>query len=69
MEEKYKLEPLAKKDIKESAKYYEEKKEGLGGEFLDEINIKIIEIINKPYSNPVFYKNVRQASSKRHRII
>ena len=44
MVKKYKLELLTKKEIKESVIYYEERKEGLGGEFLDELNLKIVEI-------------------------
>ena len=65
MEEKYKLEPSAKKDIKESVIYYEEKKEGLGGEFIDEVNLKIQEIAEKPEKYPIFHKEARKASLKR----
>ena len=65
MEEKYKLEPSAKKDIKESVKYYEERKEGLGGEFIDEVNLKIQEIVEKPEKYAIYYKEVRKASLKR----
>lgn len=50
--EKYKLEPSAKRDIKESVIYYEERKEGLGGEFIDEVNLKIQEILEKPEKYP-----------------
>ena len=63
MEEKYKLEPSAKKDIKESVIYYEEKKEVLCGEFIDEVNLKIQEIAEKPEKYPIFHKEARKASS------
>ncbi|MCB1176035.1 MAG: type II toxin-antitoxin system RelE/ParE family toxin [Leptospiraceae bacterium] len=65
MEEKYKLEPSAKEDIKESYQYYEEQKEGLGAEFLDEVNEKIQEIVEKPEKYSKYYKNVRKTSLKR----
>lgn len=65
MEKKYKLEPSAKEDIKESVTYYEDQKEGLGGEFIDELNWKIQEIAEKPDKNPLFHKEARKTSLKR----
>lgn len=63
--EKYRLEPLAKKDIKESAKFYEERKVGLGGEFLDEVNLKIQKIVEKPEKYPIYYKEARKSPIQR----
>ena len=65
MAEKYKLEQSAKKDIKDSVIYYEERKEGLGGEFIDEVNLKILEIAEKPEVYPLFHRDARKASLKR----
>ena len=64
MAEKYKLEPLAKQDVKESASYYEKKELGLGGKFLDQVNIKIQEITEKPKKYSVYYSNARKAPVK-----
>lgn len=65
MAEKYRLEQSAKNDIKESARFYEEHKEGLGGEFIDEVNLKILELSEKPDKYSLYYKNVRKAPLKK----
>ena len=65
MVKKYKLELLTKKEIKESVIYYEERKEGLGGEFLDELNLKIVEITENPEKYLLFHKEARKVSLKR----
>ena len=69
LEKNYKLELSAKQDIKESIFYYEERKEGLGGEFFDEVNLKIKEIIEKPEKYSIYYKNTRKASLQKFPFI
>jgi toxin ParE1/3/4 len=53
--------PLAEIEIFESAKYYEDKKEGLGFEFLDELEETKIKLIKHPhhYSYISSEKNLR----------
>lgn len=65
MEKKLRLEPEAIEDLARSYEYYESQKEGLGEEFANEVKNKIIQIVNKPDSYSMFYKETRKAPIKR----
>lgn len=64
-EQKIEFHSLAREELTESAKWYEERKTGLGDEFLDEIESKLERIARKPNSYSIVYENVRQASLTR----
>ena len=53
--------PLAKLDIGESAKWYENRQKGLGKKFVQEIRIKMDVIRKNPKAFAVRYKKVRTA--------
>jgi plasmid stabilization system protein ParE len=56
---------LAREELAESAQWYEDKKSGLGEEFLNEVTIKLERIAKRPQSHAVAHKNVRQVSLTR----
>jgi len=53
--------PLTKNDIRESAKWYNKAKKGLGIEFIEEIDLLISIIQTNPLSFAIKYENVRLA--------
>jgi len=63
----YKLDvlPLAKLDIKESSLWYEEKRKGLGLEFIEEVEEYFKFILKKPKANQIRFKKTRFCLLKR----
>lgn len=53
--------PLAKQDISENAKWYENRKKGLGKQFVREIRIKMDIIRKNPKAFAIRYKQIRTA--------
>jgi hypothetical protein len=53
--------PLAKQDIKIAAEWYEEKQEGLGKRFVQEVRGKVAYIRSKPKAIAIFYDDTRCA--------
>ncbi|HRG73505.1 MAG TPA: type II toxin-antitoxin system RelE/ParE family toxin [Leptospiraceae bacterium] len=62
---KYRLEPEAKQDLKESVLWYEKQQEGVGERFFQNVFEKIEQISERPDSNPKFHNNYRKASIKK----
>ena len=59
---KVKILPPAKRDIEESAKWYNEKQKGLGKKFTSQIRQKIEDVKQNPKAFPIRYdKNTRTA--------
>jgi len=50
----------AESDLIEAAKYYEEKLEGLGTEFISSVETTLQSISHQPESYPIVYRNVRR---------
>ena len=59
------LKPLAELDINESYTWYNEEREGLGDDFLSELEKSQELIREKPYHYQVRYKEVRMVQVKR----
>lgn len=55
------LRPEAETDVEEAAIWYEKQREGLGGEFLDEVLIACKRISENPNICPVVHKRTRRA--------
>jgi len=53
--------PLAKEDIREAAKWYNKKSQGLGKRFTSEVREKVRFIKQNPTASNVRYDNVRTA--------
>lgn len=53
------IKPEAESDMFKIAKWYEEKKEGLGSEFLEELEKLFIQIKEKPMVYQIRYRKVR----------
>jgi plasmid stabilization system protein ParE len=51
--------PLAQKDIREAAKWYNEKSAGLGKKFTTEVREKVRFIECNPYATSIRYSNIR----------
>jgi toxin ParE1/3/4 len=51
----------AEKDIDKAFDWYERQRVGLGREFLREVRIMMDEIIRRPESFPIYYRNARRA--------
>ena len=64
-EQRIEFHAQAREELAESAQWYEERKVGLGEEFLDEIENKLERIARKPNSYSTVYEDVRQASLSR----
>ena len=60
--------PLAKEDIREAAKWYNKKSQGLGKRFTAEIREKVRFIRQNPTASNVRYDDVRTALLKGFRI-
>ena len=59
------LRPEAESDLEGAALWYEGQRQGLGGEFLDEVT-RILEILNeKPRLYPQVHKNLHRAMLRR----
>jgi len=67
-EQKIEFHAQAREELAESAQWYEDKKSGLGEEFLDEVESKLEKIANRPQSYARVHDNVRQASLTRFPI-
>ena len=53
--------PLAKKDIRDAAQWYQKKQTGLGKRFIGEVRIKVSFIKENPMACAKKYDNVRTA--------
>jgi plasmid stabilization system protein ParE len=53
--------PLAKKDIKEAADWYNAKQKGIGKRFTSQIRQKVDLLKQEPHSSAIRYDNVRTA--------
>ena len=53
--------PLAKKDIRDAAKWYNKRQIGLGKRFTAEVREKVHFIRQNPQASNIRYKNVRTA--------
>lgn len=51
----------AESDLIDAAKYYEEKLEGLGTEFVSSVETTLQSISHQPESYPIVYRNIRRA--------
>ncbi|TRX72379.1 type II toxin-antitoxin system RelE/ParE family toxin [Carboxylicivirga sp. M1479] len=51
--------PLAQKDIKEAAVWYNQKQKGLGLRFTQELRKKVHLIAKSPFASPIRYSHVR----------
>lgn len=59
------LRPEAEQDLAESATWYEEQRQGLGQEFLDEILTMLSNIADTPLMYPNVHRNTRRALIQR----
>ena len=62
MDINYRFTEKAKKDISDSAVWYEEQQRGVGAEFLTEVNEKVIKIAARPNSYAIIDGDTRRAS-------
>ena len=59
------IKPLAEVDAKESVGWYNEKREGLGDDFLLILDAKMNSILRNPHQFQFVYKNIRRALIER----
>ena len=59
------IKPFAESDASDAAKWYNNKREGLGDEFLLALDAKINEIQRNPNQFQLIYKNIRRALTER----
>jgi plasmid stabilization system protein ParE len=59
------IKPLAELDATEAAKWYNDKRDGLGDEFLLALDAKINNLQRNPYSFQLIYKNIRRTLTER----
>ena len=52
---------FAEEDIKDAIVWYNEQKENLGDEFLQDVKSLVLRINNKPLQFPIIRKNIRRA--------
>jgi plasmid stabilization system protein ParE len=64
LENKIKFTDKAKKDLTESVNFYEDRKIGLGKNFLDTIQQKAIQLLSRPETNPEDKNGIRKAKVK-----
>ena len=62
---KLKLSPFAEKDLEESISYYNKQFEGLGIEFIQNIDETFNRIKENPNQFPVDYRQMRKARTER----
>ncbi len=55
------LRPEAEQDLSDAAAWYEEQRQGLGHEFLDEVQTMLLSIAETPLMYPDIYRNTRRA--------
>ena len=55
------LRPEAEQDLADAAAWYEEQRQGLGHEFLDEVLTMLSSIAKNPLMYPDVYRNTRRA--------
>lgn len=61
MTAKVTLRPRAQTDIIEARKWYEERRPGLGREFLDDVQRVLAAVAQRPAQYPEVYRDVRRA--------
>lgn len=57
--------PDAEQELIDAAVWYDDRREGLGDEFIDAVSDKVIEICKMPERFPVVHDDVRQAILRR----
>ena len=57
--------PAAAADLEEAWRWYEERRSGLGREFLDEAEAAVRRILNAPHACAIVYKDRRRALLER----
>lgn len=57
--------PQAELDVSDAAAWYEERREGLGDEFLDELDSVLQRVIKSPFQFPEIKVDVRRALLRR----
>jgi plasmid stabilization system protein ParE len=55
------LRPEAEEDLADASAWYEEQRQGLGHEFLDEVLTMLLSIAEAPLVYPDIYRNTRRA--------
>lgn len=61
--------PLIETELIETFNWYQERRDGLGNLFRDEINKKIIEISSHPERYPLVFKSFRQTTIKKFSFV
>jgi plasmid stabilization system protein ParE len=61
----YEFLPEAEEEINEAARFYERRKEGLGLEFLNEVQRTITSVLAHPQSGPAVSPNIRRRIVRR----
>jgi len=59
------IRPEAEKDMAEAYRWYEDRRPGLGFDFMHEVDVVFAAISDHPNSFQVIYQNVRRALTKR----
>jgi toxin ParE1/3/4 len=59
------LHPQAEADIVEARSWYEQRRPGLGREFLDSVQTVLVALGERPAQYPVVHRNVRRALVRR----
>lgn len=59
------IKPLAEADIEEAQAWYEGQREGLGDEFLQELEGSLSRVCSAPEAHAMIHKNVRRALLRR----
>ena len=57
--------PAARKELREAARFYEDRSKGLGKEFLDEVKATITRICSMPAAWPRLSAQVRRCQTRR----
>jgi hypothetical protein len=59
------IRPEAEADLTEAFQWYETRRAGLGGEFLQEVGVRLSSVTQNPTRLGVVFKNVRQILVRR----
>ena len=59
------IRPEAEADLAEAFEWYEDRKAGLGHEFLAEIQVALRSIAEQPTRHPILYRNARRILTRR----